>query len=338
MTAFKGSGSVASYVALALWALGWGGVSNLSAQDLDSELELTPRTRWVLESGIEPAILDCRVNEKGHLQCVANSSLLNVECEATHYGRLSQVKALFKGRAFSCEGTRYDKDSLLSQWRVRLKAEKGLEAVWLIDGADKDQLRRLYQTELNALEAGRVPRHLYLSLGLSGRIENLGPQSHKAAGLRFELGQKPILFETDFVQLLGSKVEDKNRVRLGLGVVLSSDDAGRGWLFKANTGHVALALKGNSFVKAWSHCLGPEFRWNPDSWAFRAGAGNCWYQKANINFSPYGQLSVAWKLTGWFYLTGEALATLPVGSYSGVDVNGAQIQAQLGVSMTLQPD
>jgi hypothetical protein len=314
------------------------GAVEVFAQDLDSELELNPRTRWVLESGVDPSILDCRVSDRGHIQCVSNTNLLNVECEAMHYGRLSQAKAIYKGRAFSCEGTRYDKDSLLSQWRVRLKAEKGTEAVWLVDAADKDQLRRLYMTELKTLETLPRAQRLYFSFGLLGRFENLGAQSHQAGALKLELGQNPVLFEADFMQLLGSKVEDKNRVRIGLGVVLNADDAGRGWLLRANTGHSVLPLEGGSFAKAWSHCIGPEYRWNPSSWAFRAGAGNCWFQKAKISFAPQAHLGIARRISGVFYLTGELNAGLPIGEYSDQSISGPQIQAQLGVLMTLLPD
>lgn len=322
-----------------LWALALGSFSSqLFAQDLDSELELKPRTRWVLESGVEPAILECRVADRGHIQCVSSSSLLHVECEGMHYGRRTQLKASFKGRAFSCEGTRYDKDSLFSQWRVRLKAEKGSEAVWIVDAANSEQLRRLYTLELRSLEKHPKVRELLFSLSLLGRVENVGAQGHQAGALRLELGRSPVFFDFDFTKLLRSGVENPSRVRLGFGVVLGSQDAGRGWLLKANTGHSVLPLKADRFVRAWSHCIGSEYRWNPLSWSFRVGGANCWFQRAKVSFAPQGHLAVAYQISAPFYLTGEISAGLPQGEYSGYSISGPQVQGQLGVSITLLPD
>jgi hypothetical protein len=169
-------------------------------------------------------------------------------------------------------------------------------------------------------------------------VENVGAQVHQAGALRLELGRSPVLFDFDFRKLLGSGVENPSRVRLGLGVVLGSQDAGRGWLLKANTGHSVLPLEVDRFVRAWSYCMGSEYRWNPSSWSFRAGGANCWFQKAKVSFAPQGHLGVAYQISAPFYLTGEIAAGLPKVEYSDYSILGPQVQGQLGVSITLLPD
>jgi hypothetical protein len=303
------------------------------AQDLDSELNLKARARWIRDAGIAPNILECRLSEQGHLQCVSDEILQNVQCEGTHYTRLSEVKALFRGRAFSCEGTRYDKNSALTQWTVLLRSERGAESRWKIDAADEAQLRRLYELELKTLNTENYAVGHYYSLGLLGRLENMTDASRLTGVLDFELGQERLLLYGHYAQVTGSLIEIKTRFRLGLGFALDSELGGRGWILKADTGHLVLVPDN----RVWGHCLGPEYRWNPGTWSLAARLSHCWYQGGEIKFSPQAELRIAKKLSSGLYLLGGAQLLAPQGRWSGTSIDTPSLSTQLGVSFSFVP-
>ena len=304
------------------------------AQDLNSELELKPRARWVLEQGFAPQLLDCRLSEKSHLQCVAGDNLLSVRCEATHFGRRADVQASFKGRAFSCEGTRFDKESLMSQWKIVLKAESGSESVWIVDGADTEQLGRLYKTEMRAFPLIEKVERPSWSLGIASRSTSWGSDSQRLLGADMTLGRNRWRVGAELFQALAPlDVEAKNLLRLNAALSLGSGEAGRGWVVGVSSGH--------DFVKAGrratSLCLGPEYIANPSSWRFSFAAGNCWFPSSQITLAPWGAAGVKRRIVGPLFVTLDAFARYLTGSYQSQGVGGLEVRGQLGVSVAIAP-
>ena len=312
--------------------LGLGSVS--LAQDLDSELELRPRARWVLEQGFAPQLLDCRLSDKSNLQCVAGDNLLSVRCEATHFGRRADVQTSFKGRAFSCEGTRFDKQSLMSQWKIVLKAEGGSESVWIVDGADSEQLERLYRTEMHAFALLAKVERPFWSLAIANRSTSWGSESQRLLGAEMSLGRNRWRAGAELFQALDPlDVEAKNLLRLSGALSLGSGESGRGWVVGANSGHDF--LKGGR--RASSLCLGPEYIANPASWRFSFAAGNCWFPSSQITLAPWGSAGVKRKIVGPFFITLDAFARYLTGSYRSQSVGGVELRGQLGVSVAIAP-
>lgn len=315
--------------------LGGLGLASFSfAQDLDSELELKPRARWVLEQGFAPQLLDCRLSDKSNLQCVASDSLLSVRCEATHFGRRADVQASFKGRAFSCEGTRFDKQSLMSQWKIVLKAENGSESVWIVDGADSEQLGRLYKTEMRAYPLLEKVERPFWSLGLANRNTSWGSDAQRLLGAEMTLGRNRWRAGAELFQALDPlDVEAKNLLRLSGALSLGSGEAGRGWVVGASSGHDF--LKGGR--RASSLCLGPEYIANPNSWRFSFAAGNCWFPASQVTLAPWASAGVKRKIIGPLFVTLDGFARSLTGSYKAQAVGGLEVRAQLGVSVAIAP-
>jgi len=304
------------------------------AQDLDSELELKPRTRWVLDQGFAPQILDCRLSDKSRLQCVAGENLIQVRCEATHFARRTEVRAVFKGRAFSCEGTRFDKQSLMSQWKLSLKSEEGSESVWIVDAADQPQLERLYRSEMSSLPLLARASRTYGSVGLLSRSLSWGGESLKLMGAELRWGRDRWIVGGDFYQALRApNAETKNLLRVSGALSLGSGESGRGWTVGAASGHDF--LKGG--VRVSSHCLGPEYLLNPTSWRFAVSAGNCWISSSQVTFAPWAAAGVKRKIFGSVFLSADVYARSLTGSYRSQDVSGLELRTQLGVSVAIAP-
>ncbi|MEO5666861.1 MAG: hypothetical protein ABIR96_02255 [Bdellovibrionota bacterium] len=304
------------------------------AQDLDSELELKPRARWVLEQGFAPQLLDCRLSDKSNLQCVASDNLLSVTCEATHFGRRAEVKATFKGRAFSCEGTRFDKQSLMSQWKIILKSESGSESVWVADAADMDQLERLYKTEMKSSPLLDRSERPFWSADFANRSNRMGSESLRLVGTQLRWGRDRWILGADIYQALGRENADiKNFLRLSGSFSLGSGEAGRGWVFQVDSGHDFLS----NGLRATSHCLGPQYLLNPGSWRFSLGGGNCWVQSSQITLAPFAMVGMKRKIYGPVFLTLDASARYLTGSYGAHDVSGLETRTQLGVSVAIAP-
>ena len=304
------------------------------AQDLDSELELKPRARWVLQQGFAPQLLDCRLSEKSDLQCVSSETLRSVRCEATHFGRRTEVQASFKGRAFSCEGTRFDKDSLMSQWKLILKSSNGSESTWIVDGADEDQLTRLYKTEMRSTPLLERAERPFWSMNFANRGSMWQGESLACYGAEFRWGRDRWLVGADLYQVVGLPANyAKDLLRLNSSISLGSGEAGRGWVASFSTGQDFL----RSIVRATSHCIGPEYLLNPGSWRFSVGGGNCWIPSSEIPFAPFASAGIKRKLFGPVMLTADSYVRYMTGTFKGVDVSPLETRVQLGVSVAIGP-
>lgn len=326
---------------LGLW------ISSLAtAQDLNSELSLKTSSKWVSESGLEPQILQCRLSENQDLQCVTEMQLSSVKCESLHFGKLNQVKSQFKNKAFSCEGTRYETDSLLFQWRVRLQSETGLQSVWIVDVASTEQQKRLYELELNALESHTASRQYFLEGSfdrefrrVDGIAQGLGHWS-----LSFALGRFQI--EAQRSQFFGDSSVLGSANRLGVLWAINSDSTLSAFSLKISTGQELALFKAlDSDLFNWARlrmsCLGVERGWRYSSGLLSVGGGHCWLngpQDLNFKWAPYVDAFSSYQLFSVVYLRAGLAGSWRSGKTVQQTLGTMQIQAMLGVSLTLLPE
>lgn len=316
--------------------IGFGVAASLSvaAQDLDSELALQPKARWVLEEGFEPKLLDCRLSERSDLQCVSGENLREVRCEATHFSRRSEVRSSFKGRAFSCEGTRLDKDSLMSQWRVEVRGESGSRSSWIVDAADVEQLGRLYRTEMNSVSLLQRASRPFWSVGFTTHTLQNEEGTSNFLGTKLQWGRDRWRVGGDFYRAIRAPDgEDKNMARVNGAVSLGGDKVGQGWVFEVSSGDDFINLG----TRLASHCLGPQYVYNPGSWRFSGSVGNCWFPAAAISFAPMLGASAQLRVWGPVFFGVQGLARKLTGTYRGEDVASVEARGQLSVSVAVSP-
>ncbi len=307
--------------------------SSALCQDLNSERDFQEHLQWNRIDGSNPKLLSCRVAKGGDLQCVADLELKSVVCEAFHFSKKTPVRVQIKKRAFTCEGTRLDHDSLLSQWNVNLIALDGAQSIWRVDSADHAQMNRIYQTELESLDVIKKQRNFYLSLGSLSSVEN--PQATRVVmtGVRALYGSTSFVFGLQFLQTLSLIPEKRSDALMSADFLLSSSGAGKGWLAGLEVGHKRWGFESESV-----RCLNLRYRWNPGSWRSQLSGGHCWYPNSGVNWAPLAEFRMGRLFWGNLLLEAAGQGVYRISASAFPQSGGLETRLQLSASFELFPE
>jgi len=305
----------------------------VSAQDLDSERSFEEHFQWNRIEGASPRLLKCRVSKSGDLQCVADLPLKNVKCDAFHFSKKTPVRAVVRNRAFTCDGTKLDRDSLLSQWEIHVLATDGSQSSWRVDSADRLQMKRLFEAELESLDFIESQRNFYLSLGSITSMEDPMNDRLLMTGVKARYGSSSFVLGVQVMQALSLIPEKRTDWLMNTDFVISSRKGGMGWLAGLEFGQ-----KKWGFESVSTQCLMVRYRWNPGSWRSQVSGGHCWYPNAGVNWAPLGELRLGKLFWKHMLLEASTQAVYRTAATQFPDSGGLELRAQLGVSFELFPE
>lgn len=309
-----------------------------SGQDLESEVPPGEKVFFQSVEGAQPRLLDCRLSAQESLDCVSDSELRAVVCEAFHFSKKTPLPGKIAGRAFRCPGTPYDGGNLIAGWKIVVSDKEGRQSTWMVEALNKQQSETMYKLEHRYSNMRSDGEPSSFSLGvLGGLLVNDSGARAKSMGVLSGWQWTDYRFNAQFVK---GGAAGPATFRFGaeytfLPFYFDSASGPRqtsGWYLAADLGR--FLTSGQARIKL---CAELGHRWRPGRMEFSGQLGHCWIRGLTVNWGPEARFAVSRYFADSFSLgvAGDGLFLLS--RASGAQSSNYTARFLLIASFLLQP-